>query len=182
MSAFASRYARAFADVVQEQRLDPNHVVGQMNEFVRMVESSPDLKNVWENPGVPNDQKIKLLDALVTREDAGSMKYVRNFMAVLIQHRRIGAIKEITQQFIAELDNRLGFAQAEISSARELGAQEKRSLEAQVAQVTGKQVRAVYSQDKALIGGAVVKVGSTIFDGSVRGQLERMRELLASGY
>jgi F-type H+-transporting ATPase subunit delta len=177
MSAFASRYARAFADVVVAQHLDPNQVVSQLNEFVRLVESSPELKNVWQSPGVPTDQKVKLLDAIVAREN--SMKYVRNFIAVLIQHHRIGSVKEIVEQFIAEMDARMGFAQAEIVSARELGPEEKRTLEAQVTKATGKQVRAVYSQDKSLIGGAVVKVGSTIFDGSVRGQLEHMREQLA---
>ena len=177
MSVFAIRYARAFADVVIEQRQDPNQAVSQLNEFVRLVESSPELKNVWQNPGVPTDQKVKLLDAIVARER--STKYVRNFVAVLIQHHRIGSVKEIVEQFIAEMDARLGFAQAEIVSARELGADEKRTLETQVTKATGKQVRAVYLQDKALIGGAIVKVGSTIFDGSVRGQLERMREQLA---
>ena len=87
MSAFASRYARAFADVVIAQHLDPNQVVSQLNEFVRLVESSPELKNVWQSPGVPTDQKVKLLDAIVAREN--SMKYVRNFIAVLIQHHQV---------------------------------------------------------------------------------------------
>ena len=177
MSAFASRYARALADVVVAERLDPNQVVGQLNGFVQLVVGNAELKNVWENPGVPTDQKVRLLDAIGSRE--GTIKNVRNFIAVLIQHHRIGAIKEITQQFVTEMDTRMGFAQAEIVSARELGSDERRDLESRVAKVTGKQVRAVYSQDKALIGGAVVKVGSTIYDGSVRGQLERMREQLA---
>lgn len=179
MSVFASRYARAFADVVMDRRLDPNQVASQLKELARLVDSSPDLKNVWENPSVPAEQKINLLDAIVVREN--SMKYVRNFIAVLIQHHRMGALNEIVQQFIAEMDARMGFAEAEIVSARELGRDERRTLEAEVAKATGKQVRAVYGEDKALIGGVRVKVGSTIFDGSVRGQLERMRELLAAG-
>ena len=177
MAAFASRYARAFADVVSAQRVEPNQAVAQLNDFVVLVDGSPELKSVWENPGVPTDQKVRLLDALVQRQGTG--KYVRNFVAVLIQHNRIGAIKEITEQFITEMDTRMGYAQAEIVSARALTTDERRQLESQVGQLLGKQVRASYSQDRSLIGGAVVKVGSTIYDGSVRGQLDRLKEQLA---
>jgi F-type H+-transporting ATPase subunit delta len=178
MAAFASRYARALADVVIAQHLDPNATTVQLNSFADLVTSNPDLRNIWENPGVPNDQKIRLLDAIVAREHAD--KYTRNFIAVLISHRRIGAIREIVEQFVAEMDVRLGFAQAEITSARLLSNNERRDLEQQVSQLTGKQVRAVYQQDPALIGGAIVRVGSTIYDGSVRGQLERLKEELAT--
>jgi F-type H+-transporting ATPase subunit delta len=178
MAAFAARYARALADVVFDQQLDANAATVQLNTFVDLVTSNVDLKNVWENPGVRNDQKIRLLDAIVAREH--SDKYIRNFIAVLISHQRIGAIREIAEQFVTEMDVRLGFAEAEITSARPLNNSERRELEQQVAQLTGKQVRAVYQQDAALIGGAVVRIGSTIYDGSVRGQLERLKEELAT--
>jgi F-type H+-transporting ATPase subunit delta len=178
MAAFANRYARAFADITFAHRLDPNQVVGQLQAYVEMLQEVAELRQVWDNPAVKTDQKIRLLDAIVQRQ--GTPKLVRNFLAVLIQHGRIVALPEITKQFIAEMDERMGFAQAEIVSARELGAEEKRTLEHQVAQLIGKQVRALYSYDKSLIGGAVVKIGSTIYDGSVRGQLERLRQQLAA--
>jgi len=92
----------------------------------------------------------------------------------------VHAIAEIARTFQSEIDERMGFAEAEITSARELGDEERRTLESQVAQLTGKRVRAVYKRDAALIGGAVVRVGSTIYDGSVRGQLERMKEELTA--
>jgi F-type H+-transporting ATPase subunit delta len=75
---------------------------------------------------------------------------------------------------------RLGFAEAEITSARDLNDTEKRTLEGQVAKVTGKKVRARYALDKALLGGAIVRVGSTIYDGSVQGQLARIKEAISS--
>ena len=177
MAAFAARYARAFADVVAGQRVDPNQAVAQLHGFVSLIDGSPDLKNVWDNPSVPTDQKVRLLDALVQRQGAG--KFVRNFLAVLISHNRIGAIKDVTRQFIAEMDARMGFAQADIISARPLNNDERRELESQIGRMLGKQVRASYAQDQSLIGGAVVKVGSTIYDGSVSGQLERLKEQLA---
>ena len=178
MSAFASRYARAFADVVQEHKLDVAKTTAELNSFVQLVEQSPDLMNVWTNPAVPEEQCIKLLDAIASRE--GVSKQTRNFIAVLISHDRVHAIAEIARTFQSEIDERMGFAEAEITSARELGDEERRTLESQVAQLTGKRVRAVYKRDAALIGGAVVRVGSTIYDGSVRGQLERMKEELTA--
>ena len=89
-------------------------------------------------------------------------------------------LEPIIAQLEKELDARLGFAEAEILSARPLADAEKREFEAQVGKLTGKKVRAKYGQDAALLGGAVVRVGSTIYDGSVKGQLERLREAISS--
>jgi F-type H+-transporting ATPase subunit delta len=105
---------------------------------------------------------------------------VRNFMAVLIDHRRVDFLQPVVQQFEQELNQRLGFAEAEITSSRELSQPERRSLEAEVAKLTGKKVLARYSQDATLLGGAIVRVGSTIYDGSVKGSLERMKAALSS--
>jgi F-type H+-transporting ATPase subunit delta len=137
-----------------------------------------ELRRVWENPAVPAEQKRKLLDAIVQRE--GIDKPVRNLIAVLIDHRRLPFLPRIVDQLEKELDARLGFADAQISSARELGDTEKRALEAQISKTTGKKVRANYGLDPSLLGGAVVRIGSTIYDGSVKGQLERIKEAISS--
>jgi len=136
------------------------------------------LLRVWENPAVPADQKRHLLDAIVQRE--GIEKQVRNLVAVLIDHRRVQFLPRIIEQLEKELDARMGFAEAQIFSARELDAAEKQVLETQVAKVTGKKVRASYGLDASLLGGAVVRVGSTIYDGSVKGQFERIKEAISS--
>jgi F-type H+-transporting ATPase subunit delta len=169
MASVASTYARAFADVVLSARLDPNRAIGGLREIVRLLSESADLKRVWLNPAVPAEQKRKLLDAIVRQE--GIDKQVRNLVAVLIDHRRVQFLSRIVEQLEKELDARLGFAEAQISSARELAAPEKQALESQVAKVTGKKVRASYGLDPTLLGGAIVRVGSTIYDGSVKGQL-----------
>jgi len=106
---------------------------------------------------------------------------VRNFVAVLIDHQRIGFFTQIVREVEKELNQRMGIAEAEISSARELSESEKRELETQVSRLTGKRVRASYTRDTSLLGGAVVRVGSTIYDGSVLGQLQRIREQIADG-
>jgi F-type H+-transporting ATPase subunit delta len=110
----------------------------------------------------------------------GAARLLRNFLAVLIDHHRIASVGEILVQFKEELDRRMGIAEARVSSARELSATEKKSLEAQLASITGKIIRATYSEDTGLLGGVTVRVGSTIYDGSVQGRLQRMREEIAS--
>ena len=178
MASVASTYARAFADVVFSAHLDANRAVGGLRRIAGLLDESVDLKRVWENPAVPADQKRNLLDAIVRRE--GIEPHVRNLIAVLIDHRRMQFLGRIVEQLKRELDARMGLAEAHITSARELGDAEKRSLEAQIEKVTGKKVHAQFGLDASLLGGAVVRVGSTIYDGSVKGQLEKIREAISS--
>ena len=178
MASVASTYARAFAAVVLSAHLDAVRAAGGLREIARLVAESADLRRVWENPAVPAVQKRKLLDAIVQREGIDSR--VRNLIAVLIDHRRIAFLDRIVEQFEKELDAQMGFAEAQISSARELADPEKQALEAQVGKITGMKVRARYGLDASLLGGAVVRVGSTIYDGSVKGQLARIKEAISS--
>jgi F-type H+-transporting ATPase subunit delta len=178
MAAVTSRYARALAEVVLDKKLIPGRIREQMQGVVGLVDSSSDLRNIWDNPSVPAGQKRKLLDAISKRLVLDPM--VRNFLAVLIDHHRISSIGIIARQFEKELDSRLGIAEANVKSARDLTTDERLAIENQIKLVTGKSVRASYSTDKALIGGALVQVGSTIYDGSVRGQLNKLRETLSA--
>ncbi len=178
MASVASTYARAFADVVFDAHLDADRAVGGLLQIVSLLAESADLRRVWDNPAVPADQKRRLLDAIVQRE--GIEHHVRNLVAVLIDHQRLPFLGQIVEQLKKELDARMGFAEAQITSARELGDAEKQSLEAQIEKVTGKKVRAQFGLDASLLGGAVVRVGSTIYDGSVKGQLEKIREAISS--
>jgi F-type H+-transporting ATPase subunit delta len=178
MAAVASRYARAFADVVLKSRLDAAAARQQLASVVEIVGSNAQLRRVWENPAVPADQKRRLLDAIVAR--AGFSQQLRNFIAVLVDHRRIPILAQVARQFELELNQRLGLTDAEITSARELRDDEKRALESQIERLTGKRVRARYGTDSGILGGAIVRLGSTIYDGSVRGQLHKIKEQLSA--
>jgi F-type H+-transporting ATPase subunit delta len=178
MSALTSRYARAFVDVVLDDRLDAAKTLQELHTIAAIAQGSLELRRVWESPAIPAEQKRALLDAIAKREAIS--RPVRNFIAVLIDHRRINLLDQVIKDFEQELNQRLGFAEAEISSARDLSDSERRALELQVEKLTGKKVRARYSRDASLLGGAIVKLGSTIYDGSVKGQLERIREQLSS--
>jgi F-type H+-transporting ATPase subunit delta len=178
MASVASTYARAFADVVLSARLNADRSIAELRTIASLLAQSSDLRRVWENPAIPAEQKRSVLDVIAERD--GVSKQVRNLVAVLIDHRRIHFLEPIIAQLEKELDARLGFAEAQITSARELGDAEKRQFETQVQKMTGKKVRAHYAQDASLLGGAVVRVGSTIYDGSVKGQLERLKEAISS--
>lgn len=178
MASVPSTYARAFADVMLAERLDRNRALGGLRGITGLMQESTALRRVWENPAVPADQKRRLLDAIVQRE--GIERHVRNLVAVLIDHRRIQFLQQITDQLEKELDARMGVADAQITSARELADAERRTLEAEIAKLTGKKVRAQFELDSSLLGGAVVRVGSTIYDGSVKGQLERIKAAISS--
>ena len=177
MASVASTYSRAFADVVLSAHLDVNRALSDLRAIASLLAESSDLRRVWENPAIPADQKRRVLDVIAERD--GISKQARNLVAVLIDHRRIHFLDPVITQLEKELDSRLGFAEAEITTVRELVDTEKREFEAQVGKLTGKKVRAHYAQDASLLGGAVVRVGSTIYDGSVKGQLERIREQIS---
>jgi len=178
MSAVLGRYARAYADVAVKNKLNPEKTIAEFQQMADVVNTSRELRNVLQNPAVSREQKLKLLDAII--HHIGASKMLRNFLAVLIDHRRIGNIGDLLEQFKQELDRRLGIAEAKVSSVRELSSTEKTSLERQLADITGMTVRATYSQDATLLGGVLVRVGSTIYDGSVQGRLQRMRQELAT--
>jgi F-type H+-transporting ATPase subunit delta len=178
MASVTNVYARAFADAVLDQRLDAAKILQEGQALAQLVAGNDTLRAVWEAPSIPAEQKRNLLDAIIQRE--GFSQTVRNFMAVLIDHRRTAFLSAIVRQFEQELNQRLGFVEADITSARDLNPAERSGIETQVEKLTGKKVRARYSRDAAILGGAIIRVGSTIYDGSVSGQLERIREQLTS--
>lgn len=178
-AVFASRYARAFADVVASARLDATALDGQFNDFLGTWDSSADLREVFLNPAIPAAQKIAVLDKLNAR--MGLQKEMRNLLAVLINNDRIGVVHEVATAWRAEMQERLGIRQAEIVTARELNPQERAELVAGVGKLAGARIEPTFRLDESIIGGTVVRIGSTVYDGSVRGRLDRLKEALISG-
>ena len=181
MASVVGTYARAFADVAMtpKNQLDPGRALEELHSIETLLKESGQLHRVLENPSIPGDRKRAVLDAVTAR--LGATRQVRNLIAVLIDHRRLPLFSEILKQLEEELNDRQGFVEAQVSTARQLSDPEKQMLEAEITRMTGKKVKAKYEQDASLLGGAVVQVGSTIYDGSVKGQLERIREQLVEG-
>ena len=179
MADFAARYARAFADVVLGDGIPIDQVSAQLNDFLSTLEGSADLRQALFNPALAADVRVRVIDALAPRLHL--RREVRNFLAVLLRHDRMSAVGEIVAAYRAEVDRRQGISNVEVISARRLDADERSQMEQQVARLAGTQVRALFREDNGLMGGAVVRIGSTIYDGSVRGRLDRMKQELIAG-
>jgi F-type H+-transporting ATPase subunit delta len=175
LSLAARRYASVLADVALE-RGNAEAVRAALAGFADAAADSAELRNFLANPAVPRESKQAVLEKIVARLGAGAE--LRNFLFLLVDQRRTELLAEIRASFEEELRARLGVAEAQVLSARELSAGEKAELTGALERVTGKKIEARYALDAGLIGGAVVRIGSTIYDGSVREQLERLRARL----
>lgn len=179
MAVVDLRYARALESVVSQQGRNREDVKRELEDFLSMYRDNAPLREVLGDPSIPQEQKVRVLDALASR--SGFSGTVRNFLAVVTSHERLGELREIVESYLQIADKDAGIAEAEVISAHPLDEAGRRVLESGIASMTGGgQVRATYREDAQLLGGAVVKVGSTVYDGSVRGQLEKMRQQLIS--
>ena len=176
MAAFASRYARAFADVVAQFHLDAASVDKQLSDFLASWDGSPQLREVFQDPSVLSTQKVAVLDQM--KGKLGLAPQVRNLLAVLTDHDRMGSVHEVVEEYHKELQSRLGVHQAEVITARELNDADKSSLLIHVAELAKGRVNATFKLDPSILGGVVVRIGSTVYDGSVLGRVERLKEEL----
>lgn len=177
MKALAERYAAALVDVALENK-QADLVKQELAAFATMVRESPDLHAFLSNPSIGRAVKHSAIEELVAR--MGASRTLRNYLFVIVDQRRAGMLIEIEQAFSAILDARQGITQATVTSPAELTSDERDELGAALAKLTGKRIQAQFKTDSALIGGAVVKIGSTIYDGSVRAQLDRLRVRMIS--
>ena len=178
MASSAPRYARAFAEVAAASRLDAAAAEQQMRDFGDALTVSRELRDFLENPSIEMAQKLKVLDALASRLHL--FPQVRNLIAVILDHRRISEFDEVVAEYRRINDEQSGIAEARITSARPLDTTERRELEQQISTLTGNRVRATYSEDPDLLGGAIVEIGSTIYDGSLRAQLDQLKTRLVN--
>jgi F-type H+-transporting ATPase subunit delta len=180
LSAVAARYANALADVVTQAAsgLRPNDAVSELGAFEDALKSSAELQEVLVTPAIPIGRKRAVIGRLA--DILKLSRVTRNFLFVLLDHRRMPLIPEILSAFELIVDERMGFARADVQSARELSEAQRAALTARLQQLTGKRIRARYAVDDRLIGGAVARIGSRIYDGSVRGQLESLERRLSA--
>ena len=175
MSAIAERYAAALADVAIAHNSGET-VRKDLASFIAAYADSTDLRNALETPSLDQVLKTKIVESVAGK--MGLNGAVRNFVSLIVSHQRTHMLHEIDRAFVTELNRRLGIEDAEVTTARQLNDAEKKGLVGVLEQRTGKKIEARFAEDKSLLGGAVVRVGSTVYDGSVREQLNRMRERL----
>jgi F-type H+-transporting ATPase subunit delta len=178
-SAIVSRYASALADVVTgPSGMDAAQAVEQLRSFAAVLAGSVDLQNALASPAVAAARKRAVVRKLA--DQLGLARIARNFLLVLTDHRRMAALAEIIDAFEIQLDERLGFVRAELHSAVSLDDRLKAALAEELSRLTGKRVRARFTVKPELVGGAVARIGSTVYDGSVRGQLDALGHKLAA--
>ena len=177
MAAFVARYARAFADVVGQEKLDTAALDRQMDDFLLTWDASAELRDLFVNPAVAAVQKVAVLDKMNAK--LGMRKELRNLLAVLINNDRIGDVHEVVVAYRTEMQERRGIRSVEILTARELSEKDRNGLVAGVGKLAGAEIQASFKLDKSILGGTVVRIGSTVYDGSVRGRLERLKAAIS---
>ncbi len=176
VQAVARRYASALADVVTA-RGEAREVRDELIAWERMASESPQLLEVFRNPTIPYEQKRRVVAALIARTRVRPT--TANFLQVLLQNHRLSDLQEINRQFALELDRRTGAVSAEVTTARPVPEEAQRQLRARLSALTGKDVRLQFQIDEGLIGGIVTRIGSTVYDGSVRTQLQQIKQKMA---
>jgi F-type H+-transporting ATPase subunit delta len=171
LQTIARRYAIALADVVIEQG-EAAAVQGELLKWSEMIAANPPLRDAFSNPTVPYEQKRKLLQELIAR--TSSRLTIANFLRVLLRNQRLSEIGEVNKWFGQILDERSGVVAAEITTARPVSEECIEALHKTLASISGKKVRLKFATDEDLIGGMVARIGSTVYDGSVRNQLHEL--------
>jgi F-type H+-transporting ATPase subunit delta len=171
------QYANALADTALAQGT-ADAVAKQLADFGRVYGESVELRNFLASPAVDHAAKHAVVDKLVAQLGGG--KILRNFLFVVADHQRTQALPEIIEAFWDVLRQRQGIAEAEIHSAVELSAAQKAQFTQAIERLTGMRVETKYSLNPRLLGGAVLRIGDTIYDGSVRNRLNELRARLAA--
>jgi len=174
----ARRYSVALADVVL-QLGEAETIKNELSSWGTLFDANGDLQNVFGNPAITHANKEKVLGDLIAKTKPS--KTTANFLKVLLQNGRLSDISDINTRFAAVLEERSGIVSAEITSARELPAPERAEFEQNLEKMTGKKVNISFAVDQNIIGGVIIRIGSMVYDGSVRTKLDNLKEQLVNG-
>lgn len=176
--ALSNHYAEALADAVfaPDSGLSPEDAIRQLGSAVELLNSSHELRLILLSPVVPRAKKTEIVGQLLG--NLGLHRLIRNFLMVIVEHRRIGELDRIQASFEEAVDKRQGFVKAEIISAAELTEPQRQELLHALGTKAGRYIRPVYKVDESILGGVIARLGSKEYDGSLTGRLEAMRRRL----
>ena len=175
IQTIARRYATALADVVIKNN-EAQEVQQELAAWDQMMQSTQSLLEVFRNPTIPYIQKNNVLNTLIGKTNV--RKTTANFLKVLLRNQRLAELHEVNKRFAEVLDQRAGMITAQVKTARPISSEQQSSLQSTLTHVTGKKVKLNFEVDESLIGGVVTRIGSTVYDGSVRNQLDQLKEKL----
>ena len=175
-SAIIGKYAKSLAEIVFEENIDEK-VTEDLKTYSEIFRAVPDLLEALDSPAIPREAKEKILDELMARYPVATT--TSNFLRILLQNNRIRYFQEILDSFIKAVNEHKGIISAQVTAAAPLSRPEARGIEDRLAEITGKSVNVELLTDASLLGGIVVQIGSTSFDGSIRAKLAGMKRRLA---
>jgi F-type H+-transporting ATPase subunit delta len=175
LNTIANRYSRALADVVFA-RGEVNAVKSELEAFSGLLSSHTELRDVFASPAVAQERKQALLGSILDRLAVRTI--TGNFLKLLLANQRLGLLDSVLAGFSREIDARQGVVSAVVTTARPVTEDQREALTARLRRATGKEVRLQFGVDPKLIGGVVTRIGSLVYDGSVRTQLAQVREQL----
>ena len=176
LQTIARRYGTALADVAIA-RHEEREVQHELEQWAEMIEAHSLLKEVFANPTIVYDHKRKLLEELIARTRVRETS--ASFLRVLLRNQRLSQLRDIVTRYGLVLDDRAGLVAAHVTTARPISEELKNSLQQTLIQATGRKVRLSFATDESIIGGLVARIGSTVFDGSVQSQLDRLAAEMA---
>ncbi len=176
--ALSVHYAEALAQTVFQPNsgLKPEQAIEQLREAEALITGSKNLQLALLTPAINKARKIAILKKI--SDDIGLDRLIRNFLSVLVSHRRITELKAIRQSFEEVVDERLGWIRADITSAHDLNPEERQQIEQALGAKLGKFIRAQYQVDPALLAGVRAQVASKEYDATLKGKLDSLRQRL----
>jgi F-type H+-transporting ATPase subunit delta len=174
MSVAANRYATALIDVLELDQAEEGF--RQLQSFAALLKEQPDSRRFLQNPAMAGERRTRVLNEILAALGLG--RRVRNFISILANRNRLPILEEILVEYQRLMDKRLGIVRARVTAAQPLDFAQQQDVARKLQEITGKQVRMEVAIDPALIGGVVAQVGSTIYDGSVRQQLQAFKNRL----
>lgn len=173
IETIARRYATALADVVLETG-ETETVQKELKQWQAIFDGNPELSEVFANPAITHADKEKVLNDLIAKTRPS--KTTANFLKALAHNGRLEVLGAVNDRFAAVYDERRGVITAAVTSARNLPEEERSAFQANLEKLTGKQVSIQFDIDNNLIGGVVTRIGSTVYDGSVKTRLETLKD------
>jgi F-type H+-transporting ATPase subunit delta len=177
--AAAGRYARALFDVSKSEGADLQRVERELSGFAEIIAGNDLLHRVLTNPAVPAPKKRAAVEQLIDRV-GGLLGPVSKLLLMLAERDRLAILPDLVEGYRSRLRDHLKIVRAEVVTAAPLAADRVDALREGLARATGRQVQLDTRVDAAIVGGAVARLGSTVFDGSITRQLEKMKETLVS--
>jgi F-type H+-transporting ATPase subunit delta len=176
MNTVATRYARALLDVAVKEA-DPQQVERQLADVVKAFTEHDELQRVLANPAIPATSKRAIVSQVLEAETIAPA--LRKLMLMLAERDRLLLLPDLLESYRDRLMDHMNVVRANVTTAVALPADRADALKQRLSAVTGRQVVMTTSQDPSLIGGVVARIGSTVYDGSIKRQLEKFREVVS---